>query len=155
MTGGNGEGKLKDVVESQDDSRPRLSMEKIEELHHIAFQLYQDGQYENAIHFFRLLTLVDPLEIKYRKGLAASLQMNKNYAEAIENYRDAQSLNPDTMDPYLYLHAADCRLAVGQIEEGLKALEGAEIGAQREENVRVLNHISLMRELWSKKQEVK
>ena len=128
-----------------------LLPEKIEEIHHIAFYLYQDQQYDKAIHFFRLLTTINPLETKYWKGLGASLQLSNKYEEAIESYISAILLSPIKPDPYLYIHAADCYFALNRVKQGLKALDGARASAKEQKNTQVVNHTLLMQELWSKK----
>lgn len=130
-------------------STEALSAEKVEEMHHIAYNLYQDRQYDRAAHFFRLLTIVNPLEMKYWKGLGASLQMTKDYEQAIQYYVSAQLVCQNKPDPYLYVYAADCYFALGQKQESLKALEGAQLIATEQNNVKVLNHVALMKDLWS------
>ena len=125
--------------------------EKIEEIHHIAFYLYQDQQYSKAAQFFRVLTIINPLETKYWKALGASLQLKQNYKEAIENYIQAILVSTQLPDPYLYVHAADCYFALNQVEQGLKSLEGAREIAEKQKNKQIINHTLLMQELWSKK----
>ena len=145
------EGIMSDWLSKQDtQSFPTLSTEKISEMHHIAFHLYRDKQYEKAGHFFRLLTIIDPSDMKYWKGLGASLQLAKKYQEAVECYASAVLVGSDQPDPYLFVHAADCFFALDQKEQGLKALEGAKLSAELRKDMQVIAHVALMQELWSK-----
>lgn len=133
------------------DSVPSLSSEKIKEIYLIAYELYQDKQYEKASSFFQLLVSASPQEKKFWKGLAGSLQMEKKYQEAISCYIIAQYLSKNNPDPYFYIHTADCHFALGEISEGLIALEGAATFAKTQKNSRVLKHVDLMKKLWSSK----
>lgn len=128
---------------------PKMTPEKVLEVYHIAYRLYRDQRYEEAVHFFRLLTIANPFDGRYWKGLGACLQMQKQYEEAINCYVCTQILNRHTLDPYLFVHAADCYFAVGKKEEGLKALNGAQWSAGEQGDQQVLNHVALMRERWS------
>lgn len=130
------------------DGVEALTPEKIEELYSIAYQLYRDQQYKESLSFFRLLTLAKPMNHKYWKGLAASLHMNKEYEKAIHCYIAAIAMNKTSVDPYLYVHAADCFFALGNTQDGLKALDGAKHWGEKEKNEKILNHVSLMQELW-------
>ena len=140
-----------DWLKQQDmQSVPSISANKVSEIHHIAYYLYQDQQYEKATHFFRLLTMINPLETDYWQGLAASLQLNKKYKEAIESYISALLINQNEPDPYIYVYAADCYFSLNQVEQGLKTLEGAKTSAKQQGNKQVLNHVNFMQKLWSK-----
>jgi len=128
----------------------QVAEEKIQEIHTTAFLLYRDRHYQDASHFFRLLAVARPSQAKYWKGLGACLQMQKNYEEALNCYLSAQILNGEKQDPYLYVHAADCYFALQQRDEGLKALESARLRAERIKDQKVLKHVALMRDRWSK-----
>lgn len=130
------------------DPFAQTSEEKIKELYAFAYSFYREKQYEEANPFFRFLVLCRPSEAKYWKGFAACLQMQREYEEAINCYLYAQMLNQDKPDPYLYVHAADCYLALKRVESGLKALEAARISAEDIQDQRVLRHVALMRDLW-------
>jgi secretion system chaperone SscA len=123
---------------------------KVKELYTVAYQLYRDQHYTDASYFFRFLLLSNPKESKYWKGLGACLQMTSEYQQALNCYICCQLLDKDQPDPYMYLHAADCYFALGQIEHGLKALDAAHLGAQEKMDTQVMNHVILMKEMWSK-----
>lgn len=128
-----------------------FTLEETKKTYYMAYQLYQKQHYREAVHFFRYLTLIDATETKYWIGLGASLQMQKEYQRALESYVCAQALHGDQPDPYLYLHAADCYFALNQIEQGLKALEGAKESAKKKNNKQVLNHVDLMTKVWNQR----
>lgn len=123
--------------------------QKTKEIYHTAYHLYREQQYDQAIHLFRLLTILSPTESKYWKGLGACSQMQDDYEHALCCYTCAQILNTDQPDPYLYVHAADCYFALENIEQGFRALEGAQLSAEERNDERVLHHVDLMRKLWS------
>ncbi|MBA3723124.1 MAG: tetratricopeptide repeat protein [Parachlamydiaceae bacterium] len=133
------------------DDAPDITLDKENDLYAIAYGFYQDQEYQKSIDSFRLLTALKPFEQKYWKGLGASLQMNEDYEQAIESYFCAQILSKSKADPYLYVYASDCYFTLGQIQDGLKALEGAKLSASEQKNAQVLKHVAIMRERWSNK----
>jgi secretion system chaperone SscA len=144
---------LIDLIEAQPEAKiffSSLSSHKIEELYYMAYHLYRDQQFEQATHFFRFLTCAKPLESKYWKGLGASLQMQQFHEDALNCYIYTQILHRGQPDPYIYVNAADCYFALKQIPAGLKALEAARLSAEETQDPRVLKHVALMKELWSK-----
>lgn len=139
----------KEKEESQQEFSSSFSPEKIKEMYSLAYYLYRDQHYEKAIHLFRLLTLIDPLDPRYWKGFGASLQMVHRYEEALRCYICAEGLNQDQSDPYLYIHAADCYFALNHIKAGLKSLETARLNGERQNDEKVLKHVAFMHERWS------
>lgn len=128
----------------------QMSQEELQEVYALSYLLYRDRQYHQASLFFRLLVVAQPSEAKYWKGLGACLQMKKSYEEALNCYICSQMLHRHLPDPYLYVYAADCYFALQQVEEGLKALEAARLSAEKTKHLRILQHVALMRERWSK-----
>lgn len=124
--------------------------EKIKEMYALAYFLYGQQHYLDASHFFRQLAAARPSEAKYWKGLGACLQMLKDYDGALNCYASAQMLNGAQKDPYLYLHAADCYIALKEVKNAFKALDAARLRAEKTKEKRVLEHVKLMREMWSK-----
>jgi secretion system chaperone SscA len=123
--------------------------EKIKEMYALAYFLYGQLHYLDASHLFRLLAAAQPSEPKYWKGLGACLQMLKDYDSALNCYASAQLLNRSQTDPYLYLHSADCFIALKEVKNAFKALDAAHKRAEKTKDKRVLSHVKLMRELWS------
>ncbi len=117
-------------------------------LYAAAYHAYENGKYEDAINFFRYLTGCAPTNKDYWMGLGAAQQMAKKFQEAIYSYGAAALIHRES--PQVHLHAADCFFALGQIENGLQALESAEIAIGKKEEPAIKRHIALMRELWKK-----
>lgn len=124
--------------------------EKIKELYALAYFLYGQQHYLEASHLFRLLAAARPSEPKYWKGLGACLQVLKEYDEALNCYASAQMLYRAQTDPYLYLHSADCYIALKEVKNAFKALDAAHKRAEITKDKRVLQHVKLMREMWTK-----
>lgn len=115
----------------------------------MAYQLYVHKEYEEACHLFRLLLQSNPLNAKYLKGFGACLQQLKIYREALYCYIGAQNLNREKPDLTLFIHAADCYWGLNQVEDSLDTLEKARMEAKKQNNQNVLNHVNLMKRLWT------
>lgn len=127
-----------------------ITKESVDELYALAFFLYQQKHYLEASHYFRLLAAACPSEAKYWKGLGATQQLLKDYDSALNCYASAQMLNGTQPDPYLYLHSADCYIALKETKNALKALAAAGMCAKKNKDQRVLQHVKLMQKIWSK-----
>lgn len=128
----------------------QLPPEELQEIYALAYALYGQQHYQEAGYFFRLLIVTQPTEAKYWKAFGSCLQMQKNYEEALNCYMCVYMLKGDLSDPYFYVHTADCYFALKQVELGLKALDTAYLSAKQTNHARILNHVALMREIWSK-----
>jgi type III secretion system low calcium response chaperone LcrH/SycD len=95
-------------------------------LYLFAYRLYQDSKYNDAVQFFRFLTLIDPYSAKYWKGLGASLQMLKQYEKAIEAYSSAVLMEKTPSDDYLHEHIAECYSALGQSKKAHQIIKKKE-----------------------------
>lgn len=115
----------------------------------LAYHLYQNKHYEDALSYFRLLVQAKPEVAKYWKGLASTLQMLKRYDEALSCYAAAKQLNESKPDPYLHIHSADCYYALNRLNDALLLLECAEKIARKTGDKRVQSHVTLMRQIWS------
>jgi type III secretion system low calcium response chaperone LcrH/SycD len=124
--------------------------DQIREMHAIAYFLYGQRRYLDASHHFRLLCTARPGESKYWKGLGACFQMLKEYQEALNCYAAAQLINEKNTDPYLYLHAADCYIGLNETKLALKALKAARKRGLAVKDQRVLEHVKIMQDIWSK-----
>ncbi len=107
-----------------------LSDQDMETVYSVAYNLYNGGKYEDAAKTFRFLCFYDHLELKYWKGLAASLQLMESYKDALAAYSMAMLL--DMTDPVTTMHAADCHLALGNRQEAMDAFECSVVSAQDE-----------------------
>ena len=129
----------------------QVSEEKIKEIYALAYLLYHNQHYGQSSHFFRLLVMMRPSEAKFWKGFGASLQMQKDYEEALSCYLCCSHfMSQKQPDPHLYVHVADCYFALKQVKEGLKALEAAHLIAKKTHDRQILQHVAFMRNQWSK-----
>jgi type III secretion system low calcium response chaperone LcrH/SycD len=101
----------------------KLTQDSIEALYFTAFTCYNQGKFADAAGYFRLLTTHDPKTKKHWMGLAASLQMQKQFQRAIEAYEIAAALEP--ADPYVHFQAAHCLQSLGHAKDALFALDCA------------------------------
>jgi len=125
---------------------PEFSEQSTEALYAFGYGFYENGKYENAVQFFRFLTLVDPKKKKYWMGLGASYQMLKDDECALQCYGAAAIL--DQNDPFTHFHAAECFFSLGKRELGCEALHSAETVADSgpKQDKALLSRIALMKE---------
>lgn len=130
----------------------QFSDETLEGMYSFAYSYYEHGWYSHAENLFRLLVALRIRNYKYWKGLGATLQMLKKYAEAVEAYSWA-ALNEKTLsDPYPHFHAAECFLTMGDPLKGLKALYSARAIAKRQGcYYALLRQIELLQKTWRNK----
>lgn len=126
-----------------------ITEEQVQEMHLFAYLLYRDQRYQEASYFFRLLVVARPTEAKYWKGLGACLQVLKAYEEALSCYMCWQMTTRDQPNSYLYVHVADCYFALKQVPAGLRALEAANLIAEKTHQPHVIQHVTFMRQIWS------
>lgn len=82
-----------------------------------AYRLYNTGKYVEAVHIFRILILMNPMEPKYLLGLAACFHMLKEYKNAIQTYTMCSMM--DTTSPIPHYHSSDCFI---QMKDYLSAM---------------------------------
>ncbi|MBA3816248.1 MAG: SycD/LcrH family type III secretion system chaperone [Parachlamydiaceae bacterium] len=124
-----------------------LSAEEGSLLYTLAYHLYESGKYEDSKQIFRFLTICEPFDRRFWLGLAASYQLLKDYAEAIECYSVAAVQEPN--DPYVHLHAADCFFAQSQMKTGVRTLESAITAARNSNATSLLMQLENMRKAWN------
>ncbi|MBA3603065.1 MAG: tetratricopeptide repeat protein [Parachlamydiaceae bacterium] len=126
----------------------------VKELYDFGYHFYENGKYPEATHFFTVLTDIDAENSKNWIGLAASLQMQKNYDEAILAYSNAAFL--DTNNPEIFFHAANCCFSLDLVSEGIMALDTAEKIAKNKPNCgAMIQQFTTLREMWSNRDEAK
>ncbi|MCB1135067.1 MAG: SycD/LcrH family type III secretion system chaperone, partial [Chlamydiia bacterium] len=101
----------------------QMPPEMVETLYSHAYNMYNQGKYDEAEHLFRFLMLLDPLEAKYAFGQAAVSHMKKQYEQAGKMYYMCTLLNPD--DPMPHYHASDCYMKLNDLGSALLSLEFA------------------------------
>lgn len=84
----------------------KIDQKALDMLYDLAYQHYDGGNYKNALLLFVFLSGIDPKNVKYRMGIAASLHMNKQFQEAIDAYLICASLDPK--NPLPFYHMSDC-----------------------------------------------
>jgi len=97
-----------------------LSEAYTEAMYSMAYRLYQNGKYDQAIQIFRLLVMVNPLETRYLMGLSACFHMMGDYDRAADSYTLCNMASPQ--DPLPLYHASDCFLALEDWVMAAKAL---------------------------------
>lgn len=103
----------------------------VKELYTQGYHLYSAGKYKEAEGIFRLLTTQAPKKIEFWMSLASSMQMQKNYQEALDCYGIAALLDTSELNPYAPAHAADCLWAMQEIEKAGIAINSAMIIAKK------------------------
>ncbi|MEI2740862.1 MAG: SycD/LcrH family type III secretion system chaperone [Candidatus Competibacter sp.] len=92
-----------------------LNRQDFETLYSVAYHLFNQGKYDDAENIFKFLCFYNHLEKKNWMGLGSSRQMRKDFDGAIQAYSFLALL--DVANPYPPLHAGDCYLALGKLEE--------------------------------------
>lgn len=85
-----------------------LEPEQLEAVYGMAYRFYQGGEYEKAATIFKVLMMIDPEEVKYYEGLAASLLMQERTTDAIGVYLAASVIDPE--NPKLPFYRAQCNI---------------------------------------------
>ncbi|WP_108624241.1 SycD/LcrH family type III secretion system chaperone [Candidatus Similichlamydia epinepheli] len=85
-----------------------LSNENMEAFYAWGFQFFEKKQFGEALQLFKVLTILDPLQWKYRYAVATTLHRQKNYQDAAKAYITSSMLKPDSYTPLPHYYAADC-----------------------------------------------
>lgn len=93
---------------------------QMEAMYAVAFNQFQKGAFDDAIKSFSLLCLLNPLEYKHLFGIASCFYKKGSYELASLYYVIASRL--DRGDPAPFLYAAECLLAVSDVEGAKDAL---------------------------------
>jgi len=106
---------LKDFTKITDD--------EMEALYAVALQEIDAGKFDDAEHRFLLLCRLDHYNGKYWLGLGVCRQMVKRYKDAIAAYSLAGV--HDMENPVPGLRAAECYLAIGDLENAMSGAKAA------------------------------
>ena len=115
-----------------------------ETLYSSGYHFYAQGNYEKASDLFLQLTLSDPYEESYWRGLASSYQMQSKWDEALHAWALCALLKED--DPLPHYHAAECLFSKKEKEETQKALMQAKLRCKDDA---LLSKIQFLEELSS------
>ena len=100
-----------------------LKSNDMEAIYSVAHSLYKQKRYADAEKMFRFLCLYGHLDQRFWTGLAASLQQQKKFREAVDAYSYNAIL--DVKNPQNPLSAAYCYLALGEFDQADNGVEGA------------------------------
>lgn len=101
----------------------KIPDEIMEGLYAEAYNLYNQGKYQDATYLFKFLVMMKGREYKYVLGLAATMHMKKEWVTAATMYEMASLLAMNNPVP-LY-HASDCYINADMIPKAIDALERA------------------------------
>lgn len=93
----------------------------MENMYAQGYRLYNTGKYEEAVHIFRMLIMMNAMEPKYILGLAAAFHMLKEYDTAIQTYMMVGALDPT--NPIPHYHSADCFIKMNDPISAMVCLE--------------------------------
>lgn len=121
--------------------------EDISLLYSLAVSLYEREEYSEAKNFFQRLILSRSHEKKFWMGLGACEQMMKSYEDALTRWAFVSFL--DSHDPSPHFHAAECYLALDQIEQAhLAANQAKQLAENKSEHKGLLEKIDLLEKKW-------
>jgi len=91
-----------------------VSEEELESIYSIAYNLYQSNRLDDAEKLFQLLITYNHYNVNYYLGLGGCRQAKGMHKEAADTYSLAVLF--DVEDPRLPYYAAECHLALGDLE---------------------------------------
>lgn len=94
-----------------------------ETLYHVAYNLYKQSRYMDAMRVFSILMSANQMDRRYYKGMAGCLQMKKHYREALQYYAFVSIF--DLTDPEPAIHSAECLMALGDHKQARSGLQYA------------------------------
>lgn len=101
----------------------------LENLYTQGYSLYNTGKYQDALHVFRALLMLSPMEPKYMLGVAACQHMLKEYVSAIQGYVLCSVYDPS--NPLPHFHSSDCYI---QMKNYVSAMICLELAIERAKN---------------------
>ncbi len=126
------------------------SQADVKELYETAYNFYSAGKYTEAEHLFRLLTTQDLKNIDYWMGLAAAMQLQGKYREAVDAFAAAALFDKEECNPYPHLHAAESLFALNEKEKANIALNSALIIAKKDQKHHpLIEKIQFLQERWT------
>jgi len=101
----------------------RLAPAELDEMHRIAHGSYLQGRYEEASRYFWFMSLHAPTDVRYLKGLGASLFMARAFTRASTAYACLLQIAP--MDPEVSCMYGYTLLMLGERTQARRLLEYA------------------------------
>ena len=97
-----------------------FSDDEIEAVYNVAYNFYQQHQYEKAEKLFAFLALHEHIDSRFSLGLGGCYQLMGKYNQAITAYSCAALV--DATNPMPAFHACECYMALGDWENARKAV---------------------------------
>ncbi|THF57276.1 tetratricopeptide repeat protein [Pseudothauera rhizosphaerae] len=105
------------------DVARRFTDDELELIYSLAYNLYTQGKYEEAVRYFSFLTVYRPTSTRFLKGLGAAQFMGKRYVEATATYSFVILLDP--ADAEALCLNGQALLMSGELEDARACLEFA------------------------------
>lgn len=121
-----------------------LDERALEAVYALAFNLYEQGKYEDARKIFGFLLILNPLVHKYWFGLASVCRMAGDRERAAAGYFLSTMTDAGRPEPYLYL--AECLAALGDREGAAETLKKAVAAAETAGSARIGRRAAIMLE---------
>ncbi len=100
-----------------------IKEEQLEAMYFVAYNLFTNGKYQDALDAFVVLQHIAPLNYKMHFGAASCMQMLEKYLEASFVFTFSSSLEPENPAPLL--HLAECYMMLGDRDAVKAALKFA------------------------------
>ncbi len=97
-----------------------FSDDEIEAVYNVAYNFYQQHQYDKAETLFFFLALHEHTDSRFSLGLGGCHQLMGKYSQAITAYSCAALA--DATNPMPAFHACECYMALGDWENARKAI---------------------------------
>ncbi len=98
-----------------------LDAKDLEAIYALAYNLYNQARWQEALQTFSFLTYQSHLERRFHVGRGACLQMLGRHDDALRAYLLAHVL--DVSEPTVALHIAECLIALHRKDDARTALE--------------------------------
>lgn len=102
-----------------------ISGEELEAAYAMAYGLYGQGCWDDALQLFDFLCQHSHLERRFHVGRGSCLHMLRQYERALVAYGVAHVM--DVEEPSVALRTAECLIALGRHSDALTALETVEL----------------------------
>ena len=102
------------------DAYWRTTTDEREALYQMAYGLYEQGRYSDALKLFSSLVMQDHHEPRYLFALGSTCQVLGRHTDALQHYMAAAVENAD--DPLPIFHAAECLIAMHHFSEAIDSL---------------------------------
>lgn len=98
-----------------------FTAENLDTFYAAGYQLFEQGEYANAMTVFSYLSVLDPGDIRFHQAVAACLVWLERYKEAAGSYVLLKLLEPE--QPEHLLRLAECTVSAGDPQAAVGILE--------------------------------